>query len=336
MSEAPIQHGGGLSAAAARYGGRPEDWLDLSTGINPCPVQLPPIDAAAWHRLPDQSRLGEARLAAAAYYRSGNCLPLPVPGTQAVIQLLPRIVPPGRRAAVVSPTYGEYGRVLRNAGVAVDAIDSLEGVREDHGLVVVVNPNNPDGRLYRSEELLRLWRSLSEAGGTLVVDEAFADIEPSAALAPHAGTGRGLVVFRSFGKFFGLAGLRLGYVLGEKALLADLAEWLGPWAVSGPALTISTGLMTGDCEPIRKAIRERKAALDAVLQAAGLPIVGGTPLFSLVEHAQAQKLQEWLCSRHVLVRAFDYDRRWLRFGLAPDAAADMRLAEALASFRSDP
>lgn len=334
MSEAPIQHGGGISSAAARYGGRPEDWLDLSTGINPCPVQLPPIDVAAWHRLPDRERLDAARLAAAAYYRSGNCLPLPVPGTQAVIQLLPRIVPPGRRAAVVSPTYGEYGRVLRNAGLAVDAIDGLEDVRGDHGLVVVVNPNNPDGRLYPSEELLRLWQSLSEAGGTLVVDEAFADIEPSATLAPHAGAGRGLVVFRSFGKFFGLAGLRLGYVLGEEKLLAEMAEWLGPWAVSGPALTIATGLMTGDCEPVRRAIHERKAALDAVLQAAGLRIAGGTPLFSLVEHEQAEELQEWLCSRHVLVRAFDYDRRWLRFGLAPDAAADRRLAEALARFRA--
>lgn len=332
MSEAPIQHGGGVTAAAARHGGRPEDWLDLSTGINPCPAPLPPVDPAAWHRLPDQSRLRDTRLAAAAYYRSGNCLPLPVPGTQAVIQLLPRLVPPGRRAAVVSPTYGEYGRVLRNAGLAVDAIRSLEDVRGEHGLVIVVNPNNPDGRLYRSDDLLRLRESLSQAGGTLVVDEAFADVEPAATLAPHAGVARGLVVFRSFGKFFGLAGLRLGFVLGEEGLLADFADWLGPWAVSGPALTIAAGLMSGDCDPIRRSIFERKSALDSVLQAAGLRIAGGTALFSLMQHPRAAEMHEWLCNRHVLVRAFDYDRRWLRFGLAPDAAADRRLAAALASF----
>ncbi|MBD9372635.1 threonine-phosphate decarboxylase [Rhizobium sp. ARZ01] len=334
MSEAPIQHGGGISAAAARHGGRPEDWLDLSTGINPCPVDLPPVDAAAWHRLPDQNRLRDARLAAAAHYGSDNCLPLPVPGTQSVIQLLPRLVPPGRRAAVVSPTYGEYGRVLRTAGLLVDTISGLEEVRDEHGLVVVVNPNNPDGRQYRREDLLQLWRKVSETGGTLVVDEAFADMDPSATLVPYAGTSKGLVVFRSFGKFFGLAGLRLGFMLGQETLQANFAECLGPWAVSGPALTIATGLMAGDCEPIRQTILERKTGLDVVLEGAGLRIAGGTALFSLVDHPRAAELHEWLCIQHVLVRAFDYDRRWLRFGLAPDAAADLRLAAALASFCS--
>lgn len=334
MSEAPIQHGGGITAAAARYGGRPEDWLDLSTGINPCPVQLPAIDEAAWHRLPDQNRFLHARQAAARFYGSENCLPLPVPGTQAVIQLLPRLVPPGRRAAIVSPTYGEYERVLRNAGLVVDAIASLDEVREDHGLVVVVNPNNPDGRRYDPEALLRLWGALSGRGGTLIVDEAFGDMEPDTTLASHAGTGRGLVVFRSFGKFFGLAGLRLGFVLGHETCLEAFSDWLGPWAVSGPALTIATGLMSADCEPIRNLIRQRKTALDAVLKGAELKIAGGTPLFSLVEHPHAVEFRDHLCSKHVLVRGFDYDRRWLRFGLSPDSAADQRLAEALASFRS--
>lgn len=332
MSEAPIQHGGGIAAAATRYGGRPQDWLDLSTGINPCPASLPPIDPAAWHRLPDQNRLVEARLAAARHYRADECLPLPVPGTQAVIQLLPRLVPAGRRAAVFSPTYGEYARVLRASGLAVDPIDSLDAVRDAHGLVVVVNPNNPDGRRHRPEHLLDLRRRLSASGGTLVVDEAFGDMEPELSLATEAGRADGLVVFRSFGKFFGLAGLRLGFVLATETRLTEFAEWLGPWAVSGPALTIAAGLMSQDCTPIRRTIGERKAGLDQVLTGAGLRTVGGTALFALVEHEQAVEMHDWLCNRHVLVRAFDYDRRWLRFGLAPDAAADRRLAEALASF----
>ncbi len=332
MSEAPIQHGGGISAAAERHGGRPEDWLDLSTGINPCPVPLPAIDPAAWHRLPDQSRLDAARQAAMRYYRSENCLPLPVPGTQAAIQLLPRLVPPGRRVAILSPTYGEYARVLRAAGHEVDAIATLGEVRDEHGLVVVVNPNNPDGRLYPPGELLRLRERLARSGGMLLVDEAFGDIEPGTSLAAHAGGLDGLVIFRSFGKFFGLAGLRLGFVLGGEHLLSDFAERLGPWAVSGPALTIATGLMAGDCAPIRERIAERKAALDAVLQQAGLAVIGGTALFSLVSHPQAGTLFETLCRRHILVRPFAYDPTWLRFGLAPDAAADRRLARALAAF----
>lgn len=329
MSAAPIQHGGGISAAAERHGGRPEDWLDLSTGINPCPVELPSVDPAAWHRLPDRGRVDEARAAAAGYYGSTHCLPQPVPGTQAAIQLLPRLVPEGRRVAVLSPTYGEYARVLRTAGCAVDAVAELDAVRDEHGLVVVVNPNNPDGRLHKPEDLLRLCRRVSAGGGMLVVDEAFGDMAPEASVAPHAGAMPGLVVFRSFGKFFGLAGLRLGFVLGQAPLLGDIEEWLGPWAVSGPALTIATALMGNDCEPIRRAIRARKTALDAALREAGLTVAGGTALFSLVSHPRAAELHEALCRQHVLVRPFDYDRTWLRFGLAPHAQADRRLAVAL-------
>lgn len=334
MSEVPIQHGGGISAAAERHGGRPEDWLDLSTGINPCPAALPPIDPAAWHRLPDRSRLDAARRAAMRYYRSENSLPLPVPGTQAAIQLLPRLVPPGRRVAILSPTYGEYARVLRAASHGVDAIAALNEVRAEHGLVVVVNPNNPDGRLHPQAELLQLHARLARSGGALLVDEAFGDMEPEASLAAHAGRLEGLVIFRSFGKFFGLAGLRLGFVIGEERLLAGFAERLGPWAVSGPALTLATELMAGDCTPIRQRIAERKAALDSVLQRSGLTVIGGTALFSLVSHPRAGEIFHALCQRHVLVRPFDYEPTWLRFGLTPDAMADQRLALALAQARS--
>jgi cobalamin biosynthetic protein CobC len=330
MSTPRIAHGGGIAAAAGRFGGRPEDWLDLSTGINPNPVAVPAVDIAAWHRLPDRHRQDEARIAAARYYGTPNALPLPVPGTQSVIQLLPRFVATGRRAAVLSPTYGEYARVLTNAGVAVDRIEALDAVTDAHGLVVVVNPNNPDGRLFPQDVLLALHARVSANGGLLVVDEAFGDMRPETCIAPLAGNGMpGLLVFRSFGKFFGLAGLRLGFVAGETAVLDRIEDGLGPWAVSGPALTIATTLMVSDTSGIRSAIETRKAALDAVLSAAGLAVAGGTGLFSLVEHPEAAAIQEGLCRHHILVRPFDYNPRWLRFGLAPDAKGDARLAAAL-------
>ena len=328
MSAPRIVHGGGIAAAAARHSGRPEDWLDLSTGINPNPVALPPVDMAAWHRLPDRHRQDAARAAAARYYGTADALPLPVPGTQSVIQLLPRLIAPGRRAAVLSPTYGEYARVLENAGIAVDRVASLEDIGPVHGLVVVVNPNNPDGRLVGRDVLLALHRRVAAQGGMLVVDEAFGDMRPEHCIAPLAGE-PGLLVFRSFGKFFGLAGLRLGFVIGEEAVLERIEDWLGPWAVSGPALSIATQLMAGDTAAIAATIAERKAGLDAVLSAAGLRIVGGTALFSLVEDARASALYERLCRHRILVRPFDYAPQWLRFGLAPDAAADARLAAAL-------
>lgn len=331
MSAPPIAHGGGIAAAAARYGGRPEDWLDLSTGINPNPAALPPVDAAAWHRLPDRHRQEAARQAAARYYGTADVSPLPVPGTQSVIQLLPRLVAAGRRAAVLSPTYGEYARVLADAGVAVDRVAALDAVGPQHGLVVVVNPNNPDGRFFPRERLLDLHRRVAGRGGLLVVDEAFGDMRPDTCIAPLAGDAApGLLVFRSFGKFFGLAGLRLGFVIGERAVLDRLEDWLGPWAVSGPALSIAARLMEGDTAAIARAIAARKAALDAVLAVAGLRVAGGTDLFSLVEDPRAAGIHEDLCRSRILVRPFDYAPHWLRFGLAPDAAADARLAAALA------
>lgn len=331
MTAPRIAHGGGIAAAAARFGGRPEEWLDLSTGINPNPVTLPEIEIAAWHRLPDRHRQDAALAAAARYYGVLTALPLPVPGTQAVIQLLPRLVAAGRRAAVLSPTYGEYARVLGNAGILVDRIASIEDVTQAHGLVVVVNPNNPDGRLLPREALLDLHARVSGNGGLLVVDEAFGDMRPENCIAPFAGDGMpGLLVFRSFGKFFGLAGLRLGFVIGETAILDRIEDGLGPWAVSGPALTVATTLMASDTSVIRRAIEVRKAELDATLSAAGLDVTGGTDLFSLIEHPDAAAIHEALCHYHILVRPFDYNPRWLRFGLAPDAAAGSRLDMALA------
>lgn len=327
----PIQHGGGLAAAASLYGGRIEDWLDLSTGINPCPPVLPEIPMRAWHRLPDREREMAARQAARRYYTTGERLPLPVPGTQSVIQLLPRLVDPACRVAVLSPTYGEYGRAFTLAGLPVDGISDLGGIRSDHRLVVVVNPNNPDGRLVARDSLLSLAADLAQRGGLLVVDEAFADTAPDQSVAGVESPN--LIVFRSFGKFFGLAGIRLGFVIADESIVGRFAEWLGPWAVSGPALVLAEHLMHSDVVLIRDQIRQRSQALCEVLSIAGLSVRGGAELFQLVEDAHAGELHRHLCSQHILTRRFDYRPDWLRFGLAPDAAADVRLLEALRSFR---
>ncbi|MBB4066957.1 threonine-phosphate decarboxylase CobD [Gellertiella hungarica] len=329
---APILHGGGVTEAARAYGGTVADWLDLSTGINPNPVALPAIPMDAWHRLPDRHLADAARLAASAYYGAVNCLPLPAPGTQSVIQHLPKLAPQGRRVAVLSPTYGEYVRVLSAAGLAVDRIETLDAVTADHGLVVVVNPNNPTGRVWQKAELAALAGRLAANGARLHVDEAFADGGAAESMAPEAGRAQGLTVFRSFGKFFGLAGLRLGFVLGSEADLSRFADWLGPWPVSGPALVIAERLMRSDLSGVRARIAERHEALLRVLERAGLAVVGGSRLFVLVDHPQADRLHDHLCRNHILVRKFDYNGRWLRFGLAPDAAADTRLLKALEEF----
>ncbi|WP_438747806.1 threonine-phosphate decarboxylase CobD [Pararhizobium sp. O133] len=325
----PIVHGGGVTEAAALFGGNPTDWLDLSTGINPNPVALPDIPISAWHRLPDRHLVDAARQAAARYYRCNSGQPVPVPGTQSVIQLLPRLVPSGRRIAIFAPTYGEYARVFSLAGYAVDAISSPDQLTPDHGLAIVVNPNNPTGRAYPPSELSALAKQLEKSGGLLLVDEAFGDAQPDLSIVPVAAGHDNLIVFRSFGKFFGLAGLRLGFVIATDAVLSNFAEWLGPWSVSGPALVISRALMEGGTAPVQAAILERKAGLDTVLRQAGLSIIGGTVLFTLIDHPRAEQLHEQLCHSHVLTRKFSYAPTWLRIGLAPDAAGDTRLEDAL-------
>ncbi|MBY3226997.1 threonine-phosphate decarboxylase CobD [Rhizobium laguerreae] len=343
---APIVHGGGVTAAAAAFGGRPEDWLDLSTGINPCPVALPDIPARAWHRLPDRHLVDEARRAARDHYGSGKILPLPVPGTQSVIQLLPRLIEAGRRVAVtdnkiavtdervavVSPTYGEYERAFASAGFAVDAVGDVAAIGAGHRLAIVVNPNNPDGLIWPAEKLIALHDRMKAADGLLVVDEAFGDTDPALSLASRAPQLSNLIIFRSFGKFFGLAGLRLGFAVARDDVLARFEDWLGPWAVSGPALSIAASLLRSNVSPIRCRIDERCAGLHAVLKGAGLQISGGTALFTLVADTRAGDIYAHLCRHHILVRRFDYAPDWLRFGLPPDPAADRRLGEVLQRF----
>ncbi|MDQ0320673.1 cobalamin biosynthetic protein CobC [Pararhizobium capsulatum DSM 1112] len=331
MSTAPIVHGGGIAEAAARFGGRVEDWLDLSTGINPNPVGLPDIPMNAWHGLPDR-HLTEAATGAARHYYRSVVTPLAVPGTQSVIQLLPRLLSAGRRAAIFGPTYGEYGRVLRAAGYPVDEIVDCAGISPEHALVIVVNPNNPTGRMFDADVLLSILLRVEGHDGMLLVDEAFGDTQPEASVASMVDPAGRLVVLRSFGKFFGLAGLRLGFVIAPDAVTVSFREWLGPWAVSGPALVIAADLMGRETTTIAAAIAERKQRLDDILLAAGLPIVGGTPLFTLVDHPRAGSLHTALCQSRILTRRFDYAPTWLRIGLSPDVKGDVRLAHALHEF----
>lgn len=328
-----IIHGGGVTAASQLYGGKPEDWLDLSTGINPCPVSVPDVPLNAWHRLPDAWLMEQARSAASQFYNCPGILPLPVPGTQSAIQLLPRLVQ-GGRVAIFSPTYGEYAKAFLASGFHVDAVSNIAEIAPEHRAVVIVNPNNPTGHLFSRVELLTLQDRLTKQNCLLIVDEAFGDLQPEHSVANDAGKREGLIVFRSFGKFFGLAGLRLGFVIAKPDVMDQMQDWLGPWAVSGPALSIAAQLMTHDVEPIRLSIARRSLGLQNVLSNAGLLIKGQADLFCLVQHDRALDLHEHLARSYILVRKFDYQRNWLRFGLTPNEASDQILAEALARFRS--
>ncbi|WP_186416939.1 threonine-phosphate decarboxylase CobD [Bosea sp. CS1GBMeth4] len=323
-----IWHGGDLATARALFPQAPEPWIDLSTGINPIPYPLPELPLSLWQRLP--GRAEEAALLAAA--RQAYRIPpqsglVAAPGTQILIELLPRLVPQAR-VAVLGPTYGEHAPAWRKAGAEVREIADLAEAC-DASVVVLVNPNNPDGRVVPLERLIGLAGALAKRGGLLVVDEAFADFAPQASLLPALP--EGALVLRSFGKAYGLAGLRLGFAVGEPRLTAALQAMLGPWAVAGPALHIGA-LALADAQWLSSAGAARAAdsvRLDALLAPHGR-ILGGTALYRLLETPRASALFERLGRAGIYVRRFRHDPSRLRFGLPGGEAAWLRLAQALA------
>ena len=326
-----VVHGGDIHWAERVFGRPPNSWLDLSTGINPFPYPVDGLPVTAWTQLPDTGVDRALREAAARYYRAGDpALVVAAPGSQALIQWMPRLRAPSQ-VAVVGPTYCEHARAWAGAGHSVTTIVDVDMAGPGVDVLVVTNPNNPDGRVCPPRRLMEVADWLSGRGGLLLVDEAFADLDPAKSVAAYAGT-PGLVVLRSFGKFFGLAGLRLGFGLAAPALIDSLRDALGPWAVSGPAAQIAERALR-DTEWIaatRVRLTKGAARLDALLRNAGLTVVGGTGLFRLVAGVTAPDLFAHLARRGILVRHFPDRPDWLRFGQPGDDGGYARLAEALA------
>ena len=327
-------HGGNIDAAVRRFGVPHHQWLDLSTGINPRPYPISAgfLEEAHWTRLPGADALAALNNAALTCYGApAEAVIAAAAGSQSLIAAVARTTP-ATRVAVVEPTYSEHALAWRAAGHDVVSIPAIDDAPAEAAFVVLCNPNNPDGRVHARERLLAEAKRLAARGGALVVDEAFGDTAPGTSLAPHAGT-PGLVVLRSFGKFFGLAGVRLGFALCEAPPAKTLETALGPWAVSGPALAIGTAALD-DANWIaatRLYLAEQAARLDTVLAGAGLDILGGTDLFRLVQVPgdTAADLAERLGEAGILVRTFATHPGWMRFGL-PGNGADMeRLGAAL-------
>ena len=335
--DAALLHGGDVAAARRLFPGAPESFADLSTGINPHAYRLPQLAPEVFARLPEPADLARLTVAAAAAYGAlGPDHVVAAPGTQILLPLVARLAPPGR-AAVLGPTYGEFSRAAALAGHRVVEVADLQGLR-GADLAVVANPNNPDGRVIGKDTLLGLADALRRRGGLLVVDEAFMDVGPAGASVGGASLGNAasgnVVVLRSFGKFYGLAGLRLGFALATPEMATRLTAWLGPWAVSGPAIAAGVAAL-GDrawADEMRTQLAQEARRLDAMLSGAGLAVVGGTSLFRLVESRTARDLFSHLGHSGIMVRRFDQHPSWLRFGLPADEPQWERLRVALAGF----
>ena len=231
-------HGGDLKSAMAlarEFGfeaGDLSSWIDLSTGINPRPYPVPQLDPTLWHELPNLDLQQKLIDAAAKYYQapSPHYL-LAASGSALLIQLLPNLFE-GETVSIVSPTYGDHAAAWARGSGACSLIESAD----DHGegILVLTNPNNPDGRRYSARELQTLVEKQTRAGSWLIVDEAFADLtcgdEPTTALVDDYN----VIILKSIGKFFGLAGARLGFLVAPPAIIQKMEMQLGSWPVSGP------------------------------------------------------------------------------------------------------
>ncbi|MGI3902793.1 MAG: threonine-phosphate decarboxylase CobD [Janthinobacterium lividum] len=317
-------HGGEIAAARAAYPGAPSPWLDLSTGINPVPYPLPDIDPRAWTALPDAAALRSLEAAAARVYGAIPQNVTGAPGTEALITGLPWLFQAGR-VGVLGFTYADHARGWRAAGATVEPVEHLDDLA-GFDAAVVVNPNNPDGRLVAAADLT----ALAGRVGLLVVDEAFADVVPPAWSLASAVPGNAIVL-RSFGKFYGLAGLRLGFAIAGPSWTARLRQALGPWAVSGPALAIGTQALADDgwAAAARARLDRDAARLDELLSREGFTVLGGTSLFRLAARPDAFACFEALARFGILTRPFADRPSWLRFGLPANEAEWNRLARAL-------
>ena len=301
MNAPSRDHGGGLDAARARWGGAAGDWIDLSTGINPEPYPLPPLAARDWQALPDR----EAQDALLAAARQFWAVPdgadiLAAPGDSALIARLPALAPAGP-VRISGPTYNEHAAAFRAHGRAV--VETGPAPTR-----VVVSPNNPDGAD---------WTAPGDLPQFLVVDESFADTSPERTFVRQARE-PGRVVLKSFGKFWGLAGLRLGFAIGHPETLAPLVEALGPWPVAGPALRIGTVALSDRdwAGATRLRLAADAARLDRLMAPHGR-LVGGTSLFRLWAVDDATAFRDRLAGHRVHVRVFPYSATWVRLGLPP-------------------
>jgi cobalamin biosynthetic protein CobC len=324
-----LEHGGRLRRAAQQYGIPLADWIDLSTGINPQSYPVPQIDPACWNRLPEDDDGLEA--AAAAYY--GNDRLLVLPGSQAAIQALPALFAPVV-VACLSPLYEEHPQAWERCGHKLRRLPNLQRMLAAMTPnVLLCNPNNPTAQSLPRQTLLDAAQQLRKRGGWLIVDEAFGDAEPENCIASVAGSddAPNLIVLRSLGKFFGLAGARVGFVFGAPDKLERLREVLGPWPVSHPSRFVAKRALEDSAwqTATRKQLADDSQRLAELL--APLGEVSRTALFCTVKTAQTNQLVEYFARRAILTRHYDATDL-LRFGLPANEAQWQGLKAALAEW----
>lgn len=331
MNDSLTLHGGALDAMKQLFPCAPEPWLDLSTGVNPWPYDGGVSSLQSATLLPTAAAHTACRDAMAAAVGAPADSLLLAPGSELLIRLLPSVLSLNS-VCVLSPSYADHEMAWqRSATNVVTHSDPLRLVNQVDGLVIC-NPNNPDGRTWTRQQLTRAREALAAKGGYLIVDEAYADLQPELSMAASGGES-GLIIFRSFGKFYGLPGLRLGALIAPPSIVAGMSELLGVWPVTGPTLECATAAFR-DAEwqrMTREHLRVMRCAMDTKLRDAGIIVKGGTDLYRYVDVTDAKTLWNALAERGIYTRRFSWSNTTLRIGLTSSEADLQRLCDALSS-----
>lgn len=332
QTSGPLEHGGRLREASQHYGIALEQWLDLSTGISPWHYPYSDPSAASWQRLPESD---DGLIQAASHYYGSDSL-LALPGSQAAISLLP-LLRAASRVLILGPTYNEHGHAWRQAGHRVEVCDQLPGDDQlaNTDVLVVVNPNNPTGRLLKPRQLMAWYQRLPKQSW-MIVDEAFVDSRPGFSLlsaAADLGSSR-LLVLRSLGKFFGLAGARVGFALGSAQLLCLLEQkltgLLGSWPISGPSREVAIQALSDRNwqQQQRQRLIDSGERLANLLSRLGHPADGESDFFCWLKTEHAIHWQQFLASQAIWCRRFD-DPGAIRLGLPATEQEWQRLETSL-------
>ena len=325
-------HGGSFTQVEHLFPCAQEEWIDLSTGINPWPYPIPQLSETVWRRLPDDRDMQALYTAARLYYQLPKHAHLVASaGSQTLIQVLPSLMKP-TSCAIASPTYSEHALCWQRACHRVHTMDITENslLKTQCPVVIVTNPNNPTGHRIKKHVLHSIRDRIARQNGLLIVDEAFSDGDPEVSIAKEGGT-QGLIILRSFGKFFGLAGLRLGFAITTAKIASKLTQILGPWPISGPAIAIGTQAYqdTTWITQTRKKLSFAAQAFDRFLQHYNINIIGGTSLFRLIHMHKASEFFERCCRRGILLRCFTDHPLWLRIALPQNSSVQQRLRDVL-------
>lgn len=314
-------HGGGLDAAAAEFGGEQAAWLDLSTGINPVAYPVGDLPPEVWGRLPGEGAMAQLLQAARGFWNVPDGVEIiAAAGASPLIARMPDLAA-FSGAYIPVPTYNEHAAAFAARGRLNDPLNPKNPVH------VYVHPNNPDGRT---------WSGAVIGGRPLtIIDESFCDTMPEQSHVARAAE-PGVIVLKSFGKFWGLAGVRLGFAIGRPETFAPsrtragLQDLLGPWSVCGPALEIGARALADFhwADATRVRLGRDAARLDDLMLRAGAEIVGGTTLFrTYALQGGAAAWQKRLAAHRIWSRIFPYSSTWVRLGL-PGSEEDWARLEA--------